>query len=397
MRQDRSMLFLTIGHGCVDVYQGALAALVPLFVAERAYSYAAVSGFVLATSLLSSLTQPLFGFVADRYPLRWLLPVSTLVAGVGIALSGVVGDYLVTVLLVALSGVGVAAYHPESARVARLVSRGSHRAMGWFVLGGNVGFAAAPLLVGLVAALGGLRYTPILLVPAVVGSVLYLLAAPAAPEPGPTTSRQVAGIDDWPAMVRLAAVVVCRSIVFVGLGTFLALHVAQRTGGGTAAGIAALAVLYVGGAVGTVAGGRLAERWHRVDVARWAYAVAVVGVSGIVVVPGLAIYPFVIVTAIALYVPFSLQTTLAQDYLPSRIGTASGITLGLTVSAGGLTSPLVGVLADHTSLQAALVPLVAMPALAWLLLRRLSEPTDAVGLTPGRRSMQSPGSPPGSG
>ncbi|CAM5725993.1 MFS transporter [Streptomyces hirsutus] len=85
----------------------------PFFVVERAYSYAAVSGIVLAASLLSSVAQPVFGVLTDRRAMPWLLPVSTLLAGVGIALSGVSDSYAVTLAVVAVSGVGVAAYHPE--------------------------------------------------------------------------------------------------------------------------------------------------------------------------------------------------------------------------------------------------------------------------------------------
>lgn len=91
-------------------------------------------------------------------------------------------------------------------------------------------------------------------------------------------------------------------------------------------------------------------------------------------VPGPAVFLFVALTSAGLYVPFSLQVTLGQDYLPSRVGTASGITLGLTVSIGGLASPAIGALADATSLRTALAPLVLMPLLGWLLFRRLPEP-----------------------
>ncbi|MGW2154165.1 hypothetical protein [Nonomuraea sp. NPDC001699] len=66
--------------------------------------------------------------------------------------------------------------------------------------------------------------------------------------------------------------------------------------------------------------------------------------------------------------------TLGQDFLPGRVGTASGVTLGLAVSVGGLTSPLVGVVAEATTLRTALACLVAFPALAWLLARTLREP-----------------------
>ncbi|CAM5247326.1 MFS transporter [Streptomyces xanthochromogenes] len=370
------MFLLAVGHSCVDVYQGTVAALVPFFVAERAYSYAAASGIVLAASLLSSIVQPLFGALTDRWAMPWLLPVSTAVAGAGIALSAWGGSYATTLAMVAVSGVGVAAYHPESARVARLASAGSHTAMGWFSLGGNLGFATAPLLVAGVVGAGGLRAAPLLVVPATLGSVLCVLALRAVRTPdraGSGVTRAV-GRDDRASFVKLCLAVVCRSLVFVGLAAFVALYARQRVGGGQLVGSAALFTLYAGGAAGTVVGGRLAARWDRVRVVCWSYAAAVPAVAGVVFVPGPGFYLFVALTSAALYVPFSLQVTLGQDYLPSRIGTASGVTLGLTVSVGGVASPLIGAAADATSLRTALAPLIVFPVLAWLLTRRLPEP-----------------------
>ncbi|MGA5821159.1 MFS transporter [Kitasatospora sp. NPDC094028] len=370
---------LSVGHACVDVYQGAVASLVPFFVSERSYTYAAASGIVLAASLLSSVAQPLFGALTDRHAMPWLLPSSTVVGGLGIALSGLSGSYALTLLFVAISGVGVAAYHPESARVARLASRGSHAAMGWFSLGGNIGFALAPVLVAVVVGTGGLHLSPLLVVPALAGSVLCLpvlrgLEQARAASGATAAAAERAGVEDRASFVRLALAVVCRSIVFIGLSTFVSFHVKERMGGSTTAGTVALFVLYLGGAVGTVVGGRLAERWDRVTVVRWSYLATVGAVAGVVFVPGPAVYLFVALASAGLYVPFSLQVTLAQDYLPTRVGTASGITLGLTVSIGGLASPVIGRLADVTSLQTALTPLIVLPALAWLLFRNLPEP-----------------------
>ncbi|MEU8697260.1 MFS transporter [Streptomyces sp. NPDC048680] len=377
MPRNKTIIMLSVGHACVDIYQGAVASLVPFFVAERAYSYAAVSGVVLAASLLSSVAQPVFGVLTDRWAMPWLLPVSTILGGLGIALSCLSGSYALTLTFVAVSGVGVAAYHPESARVARLVSEGSHSAMGWFALGGNLGFAAAPLMVTAVVAAGGLRLAPLFVVPALVGSVLCLpvLRALEKTARGGSGSAVGAGADDRFSFVKLSLAVVCRSIAFIGLSTFISLYVKERLGGSTAAGTAALFVLYLGGAVGSVLGGSLAGRWDRVAVARWSYLVSVAAVAGVVFVPGPAVYVFVVLTSAGLYVPFSLQVTLGQDYLPSRVGTASGITLGLTVSIGGLASPLIGSVADATSLRTALTPLILMPALSWLLFRTLPEPT----------------------
>ncbi|KUN41758.1 MFS transporter [Streptomyces olivochromogenes] len=377
MPRNRLIIMLSVGHACVDVYQGAVASLVPFFVAERAYSYAAVSGIVLAASLLSSVAQPLFGVLTDRWAMPWLLPVSTILGGLGIALSGLSGSYAVTLVFVAVSGVGVAAYHPESARVARLVSEGSHSAMGWFSLGGSLGFAAAPLMVTAVVTSGGLHLSPLLVLPALAGSVLCLpvLRTLEKTGHGGSSTAVATGADDTVSFMKLSLAVVCRSVVFVGLSTFISLYARQRLGGGAAVGTTALFVLYLGGAVGSVLGGSLANRWDRVAVARWSYLVTVAAVAGIVFIPGPAIYVFVALTSAGLYVPFSLQVTLGQDYLPTRVGTAGGITLGLTVSIGGLASPLIGSVADATSLRTALTPLIVMPALSWLLFRTLPEPT----------------------
>lgn len=374
----RPIALMSVAHACVDVYQGAVAALVPYFVAERAYSYAAASGVVLAASLLSSLVQPLFGALTDRWAMPWLLPVSALAAGTGVALSGVTGSYALTLAVVAVSGAGVAAYHPEAARAARAAAAGSHTAMGRFSLGGNVGFALAPPLVAAVAATGGLRATPLLLVPALVGAALCaVVVRSTGPGAGGAGAPAPAGRDDWPSFLRLSGAVVCRSIVFVGLSAFVSLYVQERTGGGEAAGTAALCVLYAGGAVGTAAGGRLAERYGRLTVVRRSYALTVLAVAGVALVPGPAVYGCVALASAGLYVPFSLHITLGQDCLPRRVGTASGVTLGLAVSVGGLAAPVLGALADTTSLRTALLPLIALPLLGRLLLWGLREPVPA--------------------
>ncbi|MFG2794129.1 MFS transporter [Streptomyces sp. NPDC048419] len=377
--RNRSITLLSLGHACVDVYQGAVAALVPFFVSERAYTYAAASGIVLAASLLSSVVQPLFGVLTDRWPMPWLLPLGALTGGAGVAVSGVGGSYALTLAAVAVSGIGVAAYHPEAARAARASAGRSNTAMGWFSLGGNIGFALAPPLVAAVVAIGGLSASPLLIVPAVAGAALCA-AAIRSPGSRAAAARTAAatGVDDWPSFTRLSGAIVCRSIVFVGLSAFISLYVRTRTGGGEAAGTAALFVLYAGGALGTLAGGRLADRYGRLTVVRRSYALTVLAVAGVLLVPGPAVYLFVALTSAGLYVPFALHITLGQDFLPRRLGTAGGVTLGLAVSAGGLAAPALGALADATSLRIALIPLIALPALGRLLLAGLREPAAAM-------------------
>lgn len=367
------------GHSCVDVYQGAVAALVPFLVSERAYGYAAASGIVLAASLLSSVVQPLFGALADRRPVPWLIPLSTAAAGLGICLVGADAGYPATVAAVALSGLGVAAYHPAAARMVRTGAGGAgHTAMSWFALGGNIGFACAPLLVVGALSVSGPAGWWLLALPAALGVVLNLprparerAAGPGAP--GAALPAAAAGPEDRRAFLRLSAVVVVRSVAFIGLSTFIALYVRER-GGGETAGAVALFALFAGSAGGTLLGGRLASRWGRVTTVRRAYAAAAPAVLGVLFLPLPLVYVCAALAAAALYVPFSLQVTLGQDYLPARMGTASGVTLGLTVSVGGLASPFIGAVADATSVRTALLPLAVLPLAAWALARRLPEP-----------------------
>ncbi|GAA3658438.1 MFS transporter [Nonomuraea antimicrobica] len=365
---------LAAGHATVDFYQGAVPALVPFLVADRGYGYVAASGIVLAATLLSSIVQPVFGVLTDRWRMPWLIPLSMLLSGAGVAAGGVTDSYVLTWLAVALSGLGVAAYHPESARLARIASEGSHVRMSWFSLGGTLGFASAPVLVTPLLSVWGLGASPLLALPAVLGAVLTLPAIRALGGQGSRSraAAPVAGSDDWPAFTRLSMVIVFRSVVYVGLSAFVALFM-----GGGAAGAVALFVLFAGGAVGTVLGGRLAARWGRVRTMRLAYALAVPAVAGVVLVPGPAAYAFIAASSIALYAPFSLHVTLGQDFLPTRVGTASGVTVGLAVSVGGLASPLVGAVAEAASLRTALACLIVFPVLAWLLSRALKEPAAA--------------------
>nr|WSW48197.1 MFS transporter [Streptomyces sp. NBC_01001] len=368
------------GHSCVDIYQGAVAALVPFLVSERAYGYAAASGIVLAASLLSSVVQPLFGALADRRPMPWLIPLSTAAAGLGIALVGADAGYPATVAAVALSGLGVAAYHPAAARLVRTSAGGpGHAAMSWFALGGNIGFACAPLLVVGALSVHGPAGWWLLALPAALGVVLNLprpapdrTAGPAAAQAA-GSADPAAGPEDRRAFLRLSLVVVVRSVAFIGLSTFIALYVRER-GGGETAGAVALFALFAGSAGGTLLGGRLASRWGRVTTVHRAYAAAAPAIAGVLFLPLPLVYVCAALAAAALYVPFSLQVTLGQDYLPARMGTASGVTLGLTVSVGGVASPFIGAVADATSVRTALLPLAVLPLLAWALARRLPEP-----------------------
>ena len=215
---DRGLLArLSYGHAAADLCQGAVPALIPFFVIQRGWSYAAAGLLVLAMTVGSSIVQPLFGAVADRLEIRWLMPGGVLLAGIGISLAGVVSSYALTVLVVAISGLGVAAFHPEGARYANHAS-GSRRGAGmsFFSVGGNVGFALGPIFVTPLVLVFGLSGTLALVVlPAIVSVVLFRslprMHAMARTAVGRAAQSADQPEDDWNAFTRLGGVISLRS------------------------------------------------------------------------------------------------------------------------------------------------------------------------------------------
>src|SRR3954451_7704041 len=170
----RAMAVLSLGHMCVDLCQGALPALLPFLIAAHHWSYGRASALVLAATVSSSIVRPLFGHLSEGRSLPWLLPGGVALAAAGIALAGVAGSYPLTFAVVVLSGLGVAAYHPEASRFANYVA-GERRAtaMSFFSVGGNAGFALGPVLVTPLALAFGLGGTPLVaIVPAVVAVLI---------------------------------------------------------------------------------------------------------------------------------------------------------------------------------------------------------------------------------
>jgi FSR family fosmidomycin resistance protein-like MFS transporter len=370
---------LAASHAVDDLYQGAVPALLPFLVAERHYTYAAASGLILAGNLLASIAQPAFGAITDKLRLGWLVGAWMSVAGIGVGLAGLSSSYHLTWLAIALSGIGVAAFHPEAARSARIASAGSQTAMSWFAVGGNVGLTLGPLLVTPVLLATGVRGTALLAIPALLVGATVLILQPRLLPRAAASTRSLIGAerDDWRGFARLTGLVVTRAVLFFGLASFLALYVTNSLGGSKTLGEAALALFLGCGAVGTLIGGHLADRFGRLPVVRTGYALAIPSLTGLVLVGRLWIFLFVVLTAVTVYLPFSIQVTLGQDFLPNRVGTASGVSLGLAITMGGLLSPILGVLADATSLRVTLAVLIFLPVLALLIAITIRDPRTA--------------------
>ncbi len=377
----RGLTVLGTGHLWADFLQGAVPALLPFLIVERGYSYAAAGALVLASSIGSSLVQPLFGVASDRLALPWLMPVGLAIGGAGLASVGLTETYPATVAAVAVSGLGVAMFHPEAARYANYVSRAERgRGMSWFSLGGNAGFALGPLLVTPAVLAFGLHGTLLVLIPLWLAAGLLLAELPRlrtfAPLSGPAARNGGrSGRDMVGPFARLASLISLRSAVFFGLQAFIPVYFVHELGATEAAGNAALSVMLVAGAAGTYVGGRLVDRIGRRVIVVGSMAVLCPLIVAMLLVGRWPATLLLVGIGFVVIANFSITVVMGQEYLPSRLGLASGITLGAAIGAGGLAAAGLGALADATSLETTMwtIALIPLPA---LLLAISLPPTD---------------------
>lgn len=373
----RAMGVLSGGHLFTDVNQGAVAALLPLLVAERGISLAAAGTLLLAATVSSSVVQPLFGYFSDGRSLPALMPFGLLLAGAGIALVGVAPSYPLILLCVVFSGLGVAAFHPEAARFANYVS-GSRRATGmsFFSVGGNAGFALGPVLATPAVLVLGMPGTLLLFAPAAVMAAIMFKELPrlamfkpapesaeAAPESGGDTWNQSETREEWAPFLTMVAVVTARSVIYFGLVLLVAQYFTGMLGETVAVGNAALSVMLFSGAVGTLCAGPLADRFGKRPVL--AASMLLLGPLLLAFAFSGPIAGFVVLSLIgaATIGTFGTTVVMGQEYLPGRIGLAAGITMGLSIGLGGLASPVLGAVADATSIRTALLALVVLPVI----------------------------------
>jgi FSR family fosmidomycin resistance protein-like MFS transporter len=356
---------LTAGHFLIDLCQGMVPALLPFFFTHLDLSYTGAASLVFASSAASSVVQPLFGQMADRSAFRWLLPASVLVTGLAFAAGSQSGDYLLLFAALAVSGLGVAAFHPEAARLARMAAGGKPATgMSVFAVGGSLGFAVAPGLTATLLFYVGQSGVALVIVPTIVMGVLLALRfrGPASPgiaaSPRGTTSGRR---DDWRAFWQLCGVTLCRSIIFVGLYTFLALYWDGRWPSSAFEGWMALSVFLGVGLAGTLLGGWLGDRWGQRAVLRTGFAIAAV-LLPLFLVAGDSVSAVVLLAALAgaFGLSSSVLVVLGQEYLPNRVGVASGVTLGLAVSAGGMAAPALGWVADQLQMGVVLIVIEAI-------------------------------------
>jgi FSR family fosmidomycin resistance protein-like MFS transporter len=342
--------------------------------------------------------QPLFGHLSDRRSLPWLMPLGPALGGLGIALAGWAPSYGLRFAAIVVSGVGVAAFHPEGSRFANYVS-GDRRASGMslFSVGGNVGFAVGPLIVAPLVLALGLHGTTFVLIPtwlmaAVLVHELPRLRGFRADVVGGRVQRSDQP-EAWRPFVVLAGVIVLRSFVYFGMVAFVPLYYVHVLHAGKVVGDIALTAMLLGGAVGTLVGGPLADRFGRRTVLIGSMCLLPPLIAGFLLSgPALALV-FAAVAGAATIATFAVTIVMGQEFLPGRLGVAAGVTIGLSIGLGGVGAPLLGLVADAHGLRATFETIAALPVLALLLSLALPRQASAVASDAARRPARLEGNP----
>ncbi|MBN8867183.1 MAG: MFS transporter [Solirubrobacterales bacterium] len=374
----RAILPVSFAHGCADLCQGAVPALLPFLIAHRGLDLASATFLVTAATIASSVIQPLFGIWSDRLDFPLLAPIGVVIAGLGVGAVGFCQSYAALAGALAISGFGVALFHPEAARLAGRAARGTARGMSYFSVGGNVGFAVGPLAVLVTVGIFGLDATPALAIPGLVAGVVLLRElrgqfSEASENRHAEHHHEAHGPTRWGPFTRLTAAAVARTVAFFALQAFIPIYLIDQLGASKTVGGIALTVMLASGALGTLIGSRWADRWGKRLVLIW---MMVPLTLVLLLLPELGLVGCLIaLVAVGFLVdaPFATTVVIGQSYLPGRAGLASGITFGLAIGLGGLLAAGLGLLADQTSITTALFTLPAFSIIGMLLAISLPE------------------------
>lgn len=366
------LLLLSAGHMVTDMAAGALPILLPIIQASLNLSYSAAGFISLIFNFSSSIIQPLLGYWSDKIKARWLLPLGCLLSVTGLVLAGIVSSYWLILAVVFLSGLGSAAYHPEGSKVSRLAS-GQFRTTGMslFIVGGAVGAAVGSLVMAQLLDNFGRSATVYFMLPGLLMVALFLIfnhKLPPDPEVVPRSPAQQGGKTKNPMLiplVLLVLVVMVRSWTQAGLTYFMPLYFVSHLGMSAAYTSTFLVSFMVAGAVGTLLGGPLADRFGRKKYLVASTALLIPLLLLIKSLSGLALMITLFITGAVLVSTMAPTLVMGQEMLPHRVGVASGLMTGFAVGMGGIGVTMLGAIADHFGAPAAFWALSIMPMIAF--------------------------------
>jgi MFS transporter, FSR family, fosmidomycin resistance protein len=363
------LLVLSFGHLVTDIYQGSLPTILPFLKARLDLSYTLAGVILMAANFTSSILQPVLGYLSDKKEKALLLPLGCLAAGAGLTLLPLAPGFGAVLALVVVSGLGVAAYHPEGYKTASFFT-GQKKATGMsvFSVGGNLGFALGPILALGVITYLSFAHLPVLLVFALLAAGLLwhnwgALHTAKPPTLDPERPVQTAAPKAYLALFLVIAVVVMRSWTQMGLMAYIPFYYIDYLKGDALYSGKLVSVFLFGGAAGTIVGSMIADRWGHRRLLSFSLLAASLVLPLILVVRGPWLFAVLALAGLALISSFTVTIVMAQQLLPQNLGIASGLMVGFAIGTGGLGVTLLGVIADHFGVPAALKSILVLPVM----------------------------------
>lgn len=349
-------------HLLNDMMQSVIPAIYPILKSSFHLDFGQIGLITLTSQMTASLLQPLVGLYTDRHPLPYSLPLGMSFTLAGLLLLSIAPAFTFILIAVAFVGIGSSVFHPESSRIARLASGGRHGlAQSVFQVGGNAGSSLGPLLAAFIVLPAGQRsiawfsFAALIAIAVLtkIGSWYKRIRSAGL------MSRKVAGHDHArlaprkvaAAMVVLVALVFSKYFYLTSLTSYYTFYLIHKFGVSVRAAQLNLFVFLGAVAVGTIIGGPIGDRIGRKYVI-WCSILGVLPFT--LALPYANLFWSGVLTAIigiVLASAFSAILVYAQDLVPGKVGTISGLFFGLAFGMGGIGAALLGQLADRTSIE----------------------------------------------
>ena len=363
----KSIYSLSFAHLVTDIYMPVITAILPLLIAERGLSFFLAGLLVTSYNLTSSATQPIFGHLSDRYGKQVHVSTSLLISAVFISLIGVVTAYPLLLACAAFAAIGHACFHPNAlsmvSRIADSTNRGRVTAI--FVVGGNIGYALGPILAGALVSISGLPGLLFLLIPAAFMAVIlrkFLPSAPAHPSDRFSPAASLSFADLRPMGLLFAASTFRAGAVFSAIAFFPPLLISRGLDIFTANLL--ITVMLFAGVAGQLIGGTLADRYGKKEFTLIGLFCSIPFLLLFLRFDGIASFIALIIFGFFLWSSFAVTVAMSHELLPSSVGMASGLMLGVAIGAGGIGVAVNGILADTFSLSMALATIPVMILIA---------------------------------
>ena len=385
----RSLFLIALGHLVIELSSQFMPVLYPVLMDALSLSYTQVGIISLVHGLGTTLIQPLFGYLSDRWDRRWMVVLSVIWLGVLMGLVGLTRSYWLLIAVDGLAVLGSAAFHPSAINVVSSCGKRQRgTATSVFSVGGALGSALSPLLITWGVARMGLNSTLLVILPALLAAgVIYGLLGRQQPAAERAAEQRSAPLARH-TVLSLALIVL--AVMFLSwfqwsVRTYLPAWLQER-GMTLAAAGRTMFLFTLSISVGSLLGGALSDR-----VGRWPLLAACLVLIGptlwlFLSLSGALQWALVVLMGILIGATFPISIVMAQDAWPAGVGTASGLVMGLGWVPGGLGSSLTGYLADRYDLTVALRTLL-LPALlsvvsitAYALVQRAAQGTQALPL-----------------